>query len=165
MPRFSKNVLAKPPYIGALLRAPMEAIRRKLINDLKAAGFENLGVPHMAVLRYPGPDGVRPSLLAERAGMSKQAMNQLLKTLEGLGYITRSAVPDKSGGRVVHLTKRGHALYKKMADILQEIEHELSIELGPKRFAQLKALLGLLWDGDLVSGSLNSKLPSTDQDS
>ena len=149
MPQFSKNLLAKPPYIGALLRAPTEAIRRRLISDLKAAGYEDLGVPHLAVLQYPGPDGVRPSMLAERAGISKQAMNQLLKTLEGLGYITRSDVPDESGGRVVHLTKRGHALYKKMADILQEIEHELSKELGSKRFAQLKALLGLLWDSGL----------------
>lgn len=149
MAQFSKNVLAKPPYISALLRAPTEAIRRKMINDLKAAGFENLAVPHMAVLQYPGPDGVRPSVLAERAGVSKQAMNQLLKTLEGLGYIIRSARSHQSGGRVVHLTKRGHVLYKKMADILQEIVHELSIELGPKRFAQLKALLGLLWDSGL----------------
>jgi DNA-binding MarR family transcriptional regulator len=149
MPQSSKNVLPKPPYIGALLRAPTEALRRKMINDLKAAGFADLAVPHMAVLQYPGPDGVRPSVLAERAGVSKQAMNQLLKTLEGLGYIPRSARPDESGGRLVHLTKRGHALYKKIADILQEIEQELSIELGPKRFAQLKALLGLLWDSGL----------------
>jgi len=149
MPQFSKNVLAKPPYIGALLRAPTEAIRRKMINDLKAAGFDNLSVAHMAVLQYPGPDGVRPSMLAERAGMTKQAMNQLLKTLEGLGYLTRSTAPDQGGGRVVHLTKRGHALHKKMADILLEIEHELSILLGPKRFAQLKELLGLLWDSGL----------------
>jgi hypothetical protein len=32
----------------------------------------------LAVLQFPGPDGVRPGMLAERAGMSKQAMNQLL---------------------------------------------------------------------------------------
>ena len=44
----------------------------------------------MAVLQFPGPDGVRPGTLAERAGMSKQAMNQLLRSLEDLGYITRS---------------------------------------------------------------------------
>ncbi|MCP3470146.1 MarR family winged helix-turn-helix transcriptional regulator [Bradyrhizobium sp. CCGUVB1N3] len=150
MPQSQDNALAKPPYIGALLRAPAEAIRRKLIDDLKAAGFEYLSVPHMAVLQYPGPDGVRPSMLAERAGMSKQAMNQLLKTLEGLGYVTRSAVPDESGARVVRLTKQGHAVYKKMGEILQEIEHEFSVELGPKRFAQLKELLGVLWDSRLV---------------
>jgi hypothetical protein len=35
----------------------------------------------MAVFRYPGPDGERPGIIAERAGMSKQAMNRLLGSL------------------------------------------------------------------------------------
>ena len=43
-------------------------------------------MPHMAVLQFPGPDGVRPGALAERAGMSKQAMNRLLQSLEELDY-------------------------------------------------------------------------------
>jgi DNA-binding MarR family transcriptional regulator len=85
------------------------AIHRKLIRDLKASGFDDLSPPHMAVIQYPGPDGMRPSALAERAAMSKQAMNQLLKTLEAMGYITRSAAPDESGGTIVHFTDRGRA--------------------------------------------------------
>jgi hypothetical protein len=71
--------------IGALLRVPAQAIHRRIISGLNLAGFEELRVPHMAVLQYPGPDGVRPGLLAERAGMSKQAMNQLLRSMEGFG--------------------------------------------------------------------------------
>ena len=139
-----------PPLIGALLRAPSQAIHRRLIRDLNAAGFEDLSLPHMAVLQFPGPDGVRPGVLAERAGMSKQAMNQLLGTLEGLGYVARSALPQEGGARIVRLTKRGHAAYAKMADILRDIEREWTAELGPKRFAQLKALLALLWNSPLV---------------
>jgi DNA-binding MarR family transcriptional regulator len=150
MPQSEEGPPGKPPLIGALLRVPAQAIHRKLIKDLKAAGFEDLSLPHMAVLQYPGPDGVRPGILAERAGMSKQAMNQLLKTLEGLGYVTRSAVPDESGARVVRFTKRGRAAFRKMADILADIEREWNTELGPKRFAELKRLLGVLWDSRLV---------------
>lgn len=140
----------KPPLIGALLRVPAQSIHRRLINDLRASGFEGLSLPHMAVLQFPGPDGIRPSALAERAGMSKQAMNQLLRTLEALGYVTRATVPDESGARIVRFTKRGHAAYGRMADILQDIEREWSKELGPKRFAALKDLLGALWDSSLV---------------
>ncbi len=129
---------------------PSQAIHRRLIRDLNAAGFEDLSLPHMAVLQFPGPDGVRPSALAERAGMSKQAMNQLLGTLEGLGYVARSALPQEGGARIIRLTKRGHAAYAKMADILRDIEREWTAELGPKRFAELKALLALLWNSPLV---------------
>jgi hypothetical protein len=84
--------------IGALLRVPAQAIHRRLIKELNDAGFDELRVPHMAVLQFPGPDGVRPSTLAERAGMSKQAMNQLLRSLEGLGYIVRSDARGRAAG-------------------------------------------------------------------
>ena len=43
--------------IGALLRVPAQAIHRRLIRDLNAAGFEDLSLPHIAVLQFPGPDG------------------------------------------------------------------------------------------------------------
>jgi DNA-binding MarR family transcriptional regulator len=136
--------------IGALLRVPGQAIHRRIIKELNAAGFEELRVPHMAVLQYPGPDGGRPGLLAERAGMSKQAMNQLLRSLEGLGYLARSAGPDEGRARIVHLTKRGRAAYAKIHEILQAIEREWSAELGPKHFAQLKALLLRVWESPLI---------------
>ena len=150
MPKSRESAPGPPPLIGALLRIPSEAIHRRLIRDLNAAGFEALSLPHMAVLQFPGPDGVRPGALAERAGISKQAMNQLLGTLEGLGYVTRSALPQEGGARIIRLTRRGHAAYAKMADILREIEREWTAELGAKRFAELKALLALLWNTPLV---------------
>src|SRR6266568_5131206 len=95
--------------IGALLRVPAQAIHRRIVSELNAAGFRELRAPHMAVLQFPGPDGVRPSTLAERAGMSKQAMNQLLRSLDALGYIVRSDAPDEGRARIVRLTKRGRA--------------------------------------------------------
>jgi DNA-binding MarR family transcriptional regulator len=136
--------------IGALLRVPAQAIHRRIINELNAAGFEQLRVPHMAVLQFPGPDGVRPGMLAERAGMSKQAMNQLLRSLEALGYIARSDVPDEGRARIVRLTKRGRAAYVKIHRILRDIEREWSAELGPKQFTQLKELLLRVWESPLT---------------
>jgi len=136
--------------IGALLRVPAQAIHRRLIKELNAAGFDELRLPHMAVLQYPGPDGLRPGTLAERAGMSKQAMNQLLRSLEGLGYIARSDAPDHGGARIVRFTRRGRAVYAKILDVLQDIEREWAAELGSRRFAQLKELLAVVWDSPLI---------------
>ena len=136
--------------IGALLRVPAQAIQRRLIRDLNAAGFEGLTLPHMAVLQFPGPDGARPTTLAERAGMSKQAINQLLRSLEGLGYIARSDAPDEGRARIIRFTKRGRAAYAKINDLLRDIEREWMDELGPKDFAQLKALLSRVWGSPLI---------------
>ena len=136
--------------IGALLRVPAQAIHRRIIQDLNAAGFDELRLPHIAVLQFPGPDGVRPGTLAERAGMSKQAMNQLLRSLESLGYIARSDAPDEGRARIVRFTKRGRAAYSKIHDILRDIEREWSAELGPRHFAQLKELLSRIWESPLI---------------
>jgi DNA-binding MarR family transcriptional regulator len=136
--------------IGALLRVPAQAIHRRIIRDLNAAGFTELTQPHMAVFQYPGPDRIRPGALAARAGVSKQAMNQLLRSLEGSGYIARSNAPDEGRARVIRLTRRGHAAYAKIHDILANIEREWSAELGATRFAQLKELLRRVWVSPLI---------------
>ncbi|HEY7336347.1 MAG TPA: MarR family transcriptional regulator [Bryobacteraceae bacterium] len=136
--------------IGALLRVPAQAIHRRIIKDLNAARFEELGMPHIAVLQFPGPDGVRPGTLAERAGMSKQAMNRLLGSLEESGYLVRADAPDEGRARVVRFTKRGHAAYSKIHDILRDVEREWSAALGSKDFAQLKEILARVWDSPLI---------------
>lgn len=135
--------------IGALLRVPAQAIHRRIIRELNAAGFTELREPHMAVLQFPGPDGVRPGTLAERAGISKQAMNQLLRSLEHLGYIVRSDAPGARRARIIHLTRRGRAAYSRIHDILRQIECEWSEELGPRSFVQLKQLLFRVWESPL----------------
>jgi DNA-binding MarR family transcriptional regulator len=152
-PQTRKTDAAPPipisPLIGALLRVPAEAIHRRLIAGLNASGFPELRLPHMAVLQYPGPNGCRPQELARRAGMSKQAMNQLLRTLERLGYVRRS---DDAGGdgraRTVHFTKRGEAVWTRMWEILEDIEADWGRALGKRRFDQLKTLLRDLWLAD-----------------
>ncbi len=82
--------------------------------------------------------------------MSKQAMNQLLRSLEALGYIVRSDAPDEGRMRIVRLTKRGRAAYRKIHDILRDIEREWSAELGSTDFAQLKELLSRVWESPLT---------------
>ena len=100
-------VKTKDMLIGALLRVPAQAIHRRIIKELNAAGFDELRLPHIAVLQFPGPDGVRPGTLAERAGMSKQAMNQLLRSLEGLGLYrpVRRAGPGPRANHPLYQTR------------------------------------------------------------
>jgi len=146
----SSPELVEDLLIGALLRVPAQAIHRRLIGGLNDAGFDDLRLPHIAVFQYPGPDGCRPSELAERAGMSKQAMNQLLQSLEQLEYIRRSDAKEDGRARIVRFTKRGEAAWKKIYEILVAIEDEWRATLGDKQFGQLKKLLCKVWVSGLV---------------
>ena len=139
-----------PPLIGALLRHPAQTIHRRLVAELNAAGFSDLRLAHIAVLSYPGPEGRRPGELAEQAGMTKQAMNQLLQSLETLGYLRRSDDEEDGRARVVHFTDRGLAVWNKEYEILRDIEGEWRTTLGDGPFEQLKELLGDVWVSDLV---------------
>ena len=142
--------LPADPLIGALLRVPAQAIHRRIIAGLHRGGFRDLRLPHMGVLQFPGPDNSRPSELAERAGMSKQAMNQLLQSLERLGYISRHDIKDDRRARLVRFTARGRAAWAKIHEILAEIEAEWRATLGENDFRRLKALLCKVWMSDLV---------------
>lgn len=144
-----RTSLPVPTLIGALLRVPAQAIQRRLIADLNASGYSELRLPHMAVLQYPGPDGCRPLELARRAGISKQAMNQLLKSLEQHGYVSREDANGDLRARRVQLTKRGCAVWKRMIELLEATEAEWRAALGARRFDELKALLGEVWRLDL----------------
>jgi DNA-binding MarR family transcriptional regulator len=149
----SKHISAFEPkdlLIGAMLRIPAQAIHHRIIHELNVAGFSDLSLPHIAVLQYPGPDGVRPGKLAERAGMSKQAMNQLLRSLEAMGYLTRREEADGGRSRVVHFTQRGNAAFTKITEILCGIEQECSTLLGARDFGLLKRLLYRIWESDFV---------------
>ena len=141
-----------PPLLGALLRRPAEAVHLRILREADHAGFTDLVPAHMAVLRYPGPDGRRPSDLAAEVGATKQAMNYLLGQLERLGYLERREDPDDHRSKRVHLTERGRTLCSVIRRAVTDVERELEDELGTRSFAQLRTLLVRLNDTETISG-------------
>jgi len=129
------------PLIGALLRGCWQAVRTRIRDDLIASGFDDISAAHLAVFQYPTPRGVRITVLADRAGMSRQAITYLVRELEGKGYLKRR--PDPSDGRasVVHLTDRGDAVVRGIRTSVRRLEREWERELGRSRFAQFRGAL------------------------
>jgi DNA-binding MarR family transcriptional regulator len=112
-----------------------------MLERLNESGFDDLELPHLNVLRYPGPDGARPSELAARLGMTKQALNYLLGELERLGYLERRADPDDGRSKRIALTPRGTRAAHTIRDAVREIERDWEEQLGQRRFSQLRELL------------------------
>ena len=130
-----------PPLIGALLRMPWEAVQRHMLERLHERGFDDLDAAHLNVFQYPGPQGARPSELAARLRISKQALNYLLGELERLGYLERRPDPDDLRSKRVVLTRRGTSAIGVIREAVAEIEAAWAQQLGPERFAQLRDLL------------------------
>ena len=132
------------PLIGALLRVPWEAVRERMLTGLHARGFTDLTAAHLNVLQYPGPHGVRPSELAARTRMTKQALNYLLGQMEQRGYLRRRDEAGDQRSKRIHLTTRGHRAVSAIREIVTEVEAEWEGELGPGRFSELRRLLARL---------------------
>src|SRR5215211_3279062 len=130
-----------PPLIGALLRVPWEAVQRHMLERLHERGFDDFDAAYLNVFQYPGPQGTRPSELAARLGISKQALNYLLGELERLDYLERRPDPDDLRSKRVALTPRGTSAIGVIREAVGEMETTWAQQLGPKRFAQLRNLL------------------------
>jgi DNA-binding MarR family transcriptional regulator len=130
-----------PPLIGALLRLPWEAVQRRMLERLHDRGFADFDAAYLNVFQYPGPQGARPSDLAVRLRISKQAVNHLLGQLEKLGYVERHPDPDDLRSKRIALTARGNSAIRVIREAVAEIEASWAQELGTKRFAQLRQLL------------------------
>jgi DNA-binding MarR family transcriptional regulator len=150
-----KSAAPPPPLIGALLRAPWEAVHERMLAGLRRRGHTDLIAPHLSVLQYPGPEGMRPSDLATRTRMTKQALNYLLGQMERLGYLTRVADEADQRVRRIRLTPRGREASAAMREVVLELEAEWAQKLGPRRFAELRELLTEL-DGTTPGGLSSS---------
>ena len=135
-----------PRYIGAKLRVVWQWVRDQMYAGVVAAGYDDLNAAHVGLWRYPGLDGLRPSQLAELAGITKQSVNDLLGHLERHGYLLR--VLDSADGRVrvIRLTSKGRRLEETIYAEAGAAQRRIADILGARRFAQLHSSLERLTD-------------------
>lgn len=143
--------------LTTLLRRLHLTIRAEAAELLRAKGFDDISTAHIYVFQTPGPDGARPTDLAQSASMTKQAMNHLLAGLEERGYIKRVAVGGDGRSRVVRLTARGRRLTNAIQEAAAEIQHRWTQQLGA---ARMHELLAALEDLDAVAASEHTRAVS-----
>jgi DNA-binding MarR family transcriptional regulator len=127
--------------LGILLRTPWQAIRARIHTELVAAGFEDVRPRDLAVLQWPGPDGMRAIDIAANAFMSKQAVKPLIDHLEERGYLQRVQDPDDHRAQRIHTTPRGKQLMAAASAIITDIDEDIAQQLGSRTYAQLRAIL------------------------
>ena len=142
------------PYVGSMMRIAHHWVLAQVYARVVAAGYEDLGRSHIAMFRYPTPDGLRPSELADQLQITKQSVNDLLGEMEERGYLVRVPDPTDGRARVIRLTAKGHHLEEIVYDGAQSAELVIAELLGRRRFAQLRHSLE-----NVVSHISESDLP------
>ncbi len=97
-----------------------------------------------ALIRHIGSDGISQVALANKAGISKQAVQQHLDELAQEGYVTRSVDPRDARKKQITLTAKGDALSEIANEVKLDIESHYTALVGEAGFAQLKAALAAI---------------------
>ena len=126
--------------IGALLEQASAHWRQQLQAALAAQGAPALGAAAELLGHIPA-DGIPQSGLAERIGLSKQAVQQFLDQLESHGLVHRE--PDASDRRAkrVRITEAGLVALELRRDTERQLERQFRARLGGKFSAKLKKSL------------------------
>jgi DNA-binding MarR family transcriptional regulator len=129
------------PLIG-LLAEVKDAISDELYTRLHEMGHGGIRPAHGCVFGFiDRGGGVRLTALADRSGLTKQAVGEAVADLERLGYVER--VPDPSDGRakIIRLTERGRQVAAEAEEIFADIERRFAAEVGDERFEEFRDTL------------------------
>ena len=118
----SRDEAQRPFTIMMAFRQTARLMVEELIDRLMADGHDGVHPSHHALYENIDPGGTRLTELAARAGMSHQAMGELVVTLERGGWVERRPDPTDGRARLVCLTASGRHL------VIRGLHHIAAIE-------------------------------------
>ncbi len=94
------------------------------------AARDQIGAAHIHITRHLALGGSRLTDLAARAGMTKQAMGDLVTQCEAWGLVTREPDPGDARARLVRFTPTGLAWLHAFHEAVTRAEAEFRAEVG-----------------------------------
>ena len=123
------------PLIMQVYRAQLGA----LTSCLAKRGFEDFTPAFATVMPLLDTTGMRSTALAQRTGVTKQAMSQLIRLLEERKYVEQAPDPTDTRAKVIRLTKRGVAIRKACAEVRADLNRVAMDVLGERGLVKFQA--------------------------
>lgn len=121
---------------------------REGAQELSATRFPGLRTRHFRLLGLIPAAGIRPARMAERSGLSKQALFQALAPLQTGRYVVVDPDPHDRRARVVRLSDRGHEVIAALHEVQARHEQAWAAEVGDERWATTREVLVRLFGAD-----------------
>jgi len=140
-------VALRQENIGRLFMRASRAYSELAFEKLRAYGHTEITPVHGMLIANLDIEGTRATVVAERAGVTKQAIGQLAHDLEKLNYIEK--IPDPQDGRasLLKFTEKGMQALHDAHEIKKEIEAEFIAILGEDRMESLREMIQVFLDG------------------
>jgi DNA-binding MarR family transcriptional regulator len=129
-------------HLGRLLGHAMRRFDERVLNLMahnvdvplalsNLAARAQISAAHVHITRHLDLQGTRLTDLAHKAGMSKQAMGDLIDQSEAWGLVTRDPDPRDARARLVRFTPTGLLWLQAFKDAVAQAEREFRQEVGP----------------------------------
>ena len=122
-----------------------------LQNALKKEGWPTITRAQSLVFVNIGEGVTRPSEIAARVGVTRQAIHQTINEMVELGYLTLEPDPKDRRAKVVVYTEKGEKVGGTAAQALKEIESSLSHRIGTERVGAVREALAQEWGAPFQS--------------
>jgi DNA-binding MarR family transcriptional regulator len=127
--------------MAGLFEIAKDAFFQDFREELEQTEFADLRPTHGCVFRFVRGPGMRLTVLAEMAGMTKQSVGEIVDDLVARGYVKRIPDPEDKRAKLICLTERGERAQETGLALFAKVEKQWAERYGVKRTAQLRELL------------------------
>ncbi len=129
------------PHLGQLLGDAFARFEAELAEATPLFGDQRLRQTHNHVLRHLDPRGTRASVIAERSGLTRQAITLIVDELEAAGVVTREPDPEDGRAKRIVYTEAGMEAFGASRRRIADIADRWRAEIGPERYAVFEEAL------------------------
>jgi DNA-binding MarR family transcriptional regulator len=146
-----------PRPLPAVLAQVKNLAVQDMFGRMAAQGFEDVREGHGCVFGFIDLEqGSRLTDLADRAGLTKQAVGEAVAELERKGYLERVPDPEDGRAKIIKLTQRGVEAALTGRRLFAEIENEWAERYGEERVTSLRDCAEEIAAGYLFTGATAS---------
>jgi len=131
---------AAPNLARGLLMAA-RAHTAAVVARLAIRGYVDFPFVSASLLWLLDEGGTRSTLLAQRAGVTKQAMSQLIRLMERQGYLEQVPDPRDTRAKVVRMTPRGEAVKTACVKVREELNQQIADAIGRGKAREMETHL------------------------
>lgn len=137
--------LGTKPFIALVDRAN-RALQVHMVREMHKRGYPKVKQAHNAVFATLQSEGSRSADMAQRAGMTRQSMGELVREMVALGILEMRPDPQDGRAKLVTYSELGRQAAAGGYQHLKDLEQAFVDEFGPEGYAAARDVLDRVVD-------------------
>jgi DNA-binding MarR family transcriptional regulator len=139
--KFRVFVASEGDTLHRLLVRAEQIVAHQMLTRLKELGYDNVSLSELRIMQQLCLSGMKTAELIDQTKLSKQAVSQVIDSLEKKGFLMRRSDPDDRRVKIVTYTDQGYQFIADAIDSTFMVENDISSLLEQEDYRCLKRSL------------------------